>query len=336
MIETVFRSEDVAPADRFPLWRELMARTHAPLDISTDDPRDFRATQRLLDLGTARVWPTDFQPARFVRTPKLIRQSDPEGVHVSLPVRGVLRVTRNGHEIAYAPGSLCVIDSSRPIEVHAGDGPAPQAGIGLELPRALLTLPRDGLDRLTGYRLSSREGFGGLLAQFLVRLTDDTASFGPDDGPHLAGIAADLVSSLFAHVLDTRAALPPETRHNALRLRIRAFLRENLHDPGLTPSVIAAAHHISVRHLHSLFRDESETVAAHLRHLRLERARRLLTDPAWRDVPVGHIAAACGFSEHSVFTRVFKTAYGMTPRDYRHRAQPAVDPPPPPPDGEAG
>lgn len=56
MIGTVFRSDDVPPEDRFDYWRELVGRTHAPSDMSSEYTTDFWAEQRLLELGPVTVW----------------------------------------------------------------------------------------------------------------------------------------------------------------------------------------------------------------------------------------------------------------------------------------
>lgn len=151
LTETVFRSEDVPAAERFECWRDLLRQLHAPLDLDSEHRSDFRAEQRVLELGEVSVWPTRFQPVRFLRTPKLIRQSDPEGVHLSLPLDGVLRVTRGDRETAYGPDSLCLVDTSRPLDLRAGDSfsPRPHIGVGLEVPKALLPLTWDRIDRLT-------------------------------------------------------------------------------------------------------------------------------------------------------------------------------------------
>jgi hypothetical protein len=158
LIETVFRSEDLPTADRFACWSELVGQTHAPLELRSDHREDFRAAQRVLDLGAVSVWPTTFQPVCFRRTPKLIRQSDPEGLHLSLPLSGALRTVRGEEEAVYGPDSLCVVDTSRPVDVHGGEGSSPHTGVGLEVPKALLAVPREKVDQAArlpgcGYRL---------------------------------------------------------------------------------------------------------------------------------------------------------------------------------------
>ncbi|MFE7275133.1 helix-turn-helix domain-containing protein [Streptomyces sp. NPDC057623] len=322
LTERVFRSAELPPGDRFDCWRELVGRTHAPLELRSDHRAGFRASQRVLDLGAVSVWPTTFQPVCFRRTPKLIRQSDPEGLHLSLPLSGALRAVRSEGEQVYGPDSLCVVDTSRPVDVHAGDDANLHAGVGVEVPKALLSLPRNRLDQVAGLRLTTRDGYGALLAGLLTQLSQDTHAYEPDDGPRLGTVVIDLLSALFAQALDTGDSLPPESHRQNLVLRIRAFVRQHLHDPRLSPRAIAAEHHISRSYLYRLFQDEEETVAAWIRRQRLEHARRDLAEPTLRSTPVHAVATRWGFTHAAEFTRAFRTAYGMSPTDYRAVAGP--------------
>ncbi|MCF3144013.1 AraC family transcriptional regulator [Streptomyces platensis] len=321
LTERLFRSGDLPPADRFDCWRELVGRTHAPLEVLSDHRADFLAAQRVLDLGAVSVWPTTFQPVCFRRTPKLIRQSDPEGLHLSLSLTGALRTVRGEEEAVHGPDSLCVVDTSRPVDVHAGDDSHPHTGVGLEVPKALLPLPRHTFDQVTRVRLSAQEGFGALLAQLLTQLAKDTAPYEAADGPRLGKVVVDLLSALLAHALEADSSLPPETHRQSLVLRIRAFVQQHLHDPQLTPCSIAAAHHISRSYLYRLFAQEGESVAAWIRGQRLEHARRDLAEPVLRTLPIHAIAARWCFPRAADFTRAFRKAYGMAPRDYRNAAQ---------------
>ncbi|WP_206641596.1 helix-turn-helix domain-containing protein [Nonomuraea polychroma] len=110
------------------------------------------------------------------------------------------------------------------------------------------------------------------------------------------------------------AAGPPR---QALALRIRTYIQRHLHDSELTPRSVAAAHHISVSHLHRLFQEQGDTVSAWIRDQRLERTRRDLADAALIDVPIYKIAARWGFTRAADFSRAFRTAYGVSPREFR-------------------
>ncbi|MEE4540481.1 helix-turn-helix domain-containing protein [Streptomyces sp. V4-01] len=315
--ETVFQSEDLPVADRFDAWQALMSRTHAPMQMSSEDAADFRAHQRLIALGDVAVWPATFQQLVFRRTPKLVRQSDPENCHLSLLLRGNAVASWNRNEAAYSAYDLHINDTSLPFEIATGRGPI--TTIGIEVPKALLGLPWGSAQSVIGRRISARDGMGFLLAQFVSQLSADTRAYRPADAPRLGSVLAELVTALFAHALEAQDALAPETRDRTVTLGVKDFIRRRLHDCELTPSAIAAAHHISRGHLHRLFQAEGTTVASYIRDQRLEAARRELADPAQAATPVHVIAARWGFKDHTTFTRTFRTAYGAPPRDFRRR-----------------
>ncbi|MFD4529255.1 AraC family transcriptional regulator [Streptomyces sp. NPDC058470] len=306
--------------DRFDHWRELIGRTHAPSDMTSEYAAEFWAEQRLLELGPVTVWPASFRPARFRRTARMVRQSDPELYHLSLVLGGGLGVDHAGQTAMHGPHDLYVVDTSLPYDARPPDDPDCRmiTGVGVEFPKVLLPLSPNRVRELLGVRLSGREGTGALLTGFLTGLDRQSNSLQPSDGPRLGTVLLDLLSAWFAQVLDTEAALPPETRHRAMTEHIRAFIRQNLHDPELTPPTIAAAHHISLSYLHRLFQEEArgETVAAWIRSQRLEGARRDLTNPALHATPIHTIATRWGLRP-SDFSRAFRASYGLPPKDFR-------------------
>ncbi|MFG2115346.1 helix-turn-helix domain-containing protein [Streptomyces sp. NPDC048718] len=322
LMESVYRSEDVPIEERFDSWRTLLGRTHAPVELVSEHQQDLRVVQRTLSLGAVSAWPSSFPPVIFRRTPRLVRESDPEGLHLTLPIKGMLHVSRERDEACHGSDSFNVLSSSRPFEVRSIAAPdGLNTGVGLEVPTALLPFPGRLRDRLTGLHLSAKEGFGALLAQLLTQLAHGSHSYQPADGPRLGTIVVDLLSALFAHALDADGPLASETHQQTLVLRIRAFIQANLHDPALNPSVVAAAHHISTSYLHRLFQHEEETVAAWIRRQRLERARRDLADPAQHAVPIHAVAARWGFRQAADFSRAFRNAVGVPPKEYRRLAR---------------
>jgi len=112
-------------------------------------------------------------------------------------------------------------------------------------------------------------------------------------------------------------AVPAESRRNAMMLRIDAFIEHHLGDPSLSPGMIAAAHHISVRMLHKLYEAEDQPIAASIRQRRLERCRQDLLDPGLGNRSVGAIGARWGFRDAAAFSRAFRAAYGVPPGEYR-------------------
>jgi AraC-like DNA-binding protein len=107
-------------------------------------------------------------------------------------------------------------------------------------------------------------------------------------------------------------ALPQTTTETALVRSAQAFIAANLGDPDLSPRMVAQAQHISVPYLYRLFEDQSETLAAWIRQLRLDRCRSDLLDPTLRHRPGGAIGAGWGLVNAAQFSRVFSKKYGIT------------------------
>jgi AraC-like DNA-binding protein len=258
-------------------------------------------------------------PSELHRTPQLIRQADPELCAVLFARGGELGVIQNGREATLNGQDFVLCDSSRPLSVRIA-GPGPVTLIRAQVPRAILPLSDPQTDRLVATRMTGQEGMGALLTQFLSGVTAGSSSYRPADVARLSTVALDLLTATLAHHLEADPQVPDESRRRTLLLRIEAFVQAHLHDPDLSPQLIADAHHISVSYLHRLFQTRDTTVGALIRHQRLERARRDLTDPRLRHLPVHQIASRWGFREHAAFTRTFRAAYDIAPRDYRHRA----------------
>ncbi|SDD34091.1 helix-turn-helix domain-containing protein [Actinokineospora iranica] len=325
MIETVIRTADVPAEDRFEYWRDNLRRMHAPMDLVSAHSADFRASQRILRFGPVSVLTAAYQPLVFRRTPKLIRQSDPEMYHLALVTRGRGGATWDDHEAEYRDYDLHCNNSSRPCSVWVDDEQDMIESVGVKVPKVLLPLPRTKADQVVGRLMSGRDGVGALFAGFVTRLAEDASTYQPADGPRLGAVLIDLMSAVFAHILDANDRLSPESHQRVLVMRVRAFIRQHLHDPKLTPAVIAAAHHISTSYLHRLFQLDGVTVMAWIRQQRLEHARRDLRDPALRAVPVNQIAARWGFTHHAAFTRAFRAAFGTYPTADRAEPPPVKD-----------
>src|SRR5205085_1241587 len=139
---------------------------------------------------------------------------------------------------------------------------------------------------------------------------------GSRDGIRLAGNVLDLLGTVLAERLDC-APPDPDAAHRALMVQITAYIEAHLGEAGLAPAQIAAAHHISLRQLHKLFHASGTTVAGWIRQRRLEHCGHDLRDPRWCGRPVAAIGARWGYPDPAHFSRLFKAAYGVGPRDYR-------------------
>ncbi|MGW7048788.1 helix-turn-helix domain-containing protein [Streptomyces avermitilis] len=320
MIGTMFRSRDVPAVERFEHWRELLDRNRSS-EIISAHAADFWAECRVIELGSVTVVPMSCVSARYRRSARMVRQSDPEQYRLSLLLDGEMALDHAGRTDTFRPRDLHMVDSAQPYDLQLADERELRVvkGVGVDFPKALLPLPERRVGELLGRGLSGGDGVGALLTEFLIGLERQANTLQPADAPRLGRVLHDLLSAWFAQLLDTEAALSPETRQRVTVERILAFIRQNLHDPELAPPVIAAAHHISLSYLHRIFQQQSqgETVAAWIRRRRLEGARRDLADPSLRGTPIHTIATRWGFPRASDFTRAFRSVHGLSPKEFR-------------------
>jgi AraC family transcriptional regulator len=95
---------------------------------------------------------------------------------------------------------------------------------------------------------------------------------------------------------------------------VQRYIRTHLDEP-LNRKVLASVACFSVPHLHRIFAEcTGESVARHVRRIRLERAGRKLRMGA---VDITEVALAAGYRTHAAFSKAFKQQYGLTPAEFR-------------------
>ncbi|MDG9675448.1 helix-turn-helix domain-containing protein [Micromonospora sp. DH14] len=311
------------PAERFGMWLELVARTSAPMRVRSAHDEDFIARADFVDLGPIQLISYDYPSLDAFRTPKLIRQSDPELYMLALTTGGVGTSSQDGRRSEIQVGEFTFYNASRPHDLghHATEPERGQASsIVTIIPHAALPLPPQRMAALYGGRMSGSEGIGALLAQFLIQVTGHPEQYHAADASRLGAVGLDLATTMLGRHLVAEDAVPTEVRRRALLTQVQSYIHRHLGEVTLDPQVVADAHHISVRSLHRLFEGEDATVASYIRDVRLARCQRDLTDPALRNQPVQTIAARWGFPHKAHFSRAFKAAYGMTPQEHRDNA----------------
>ena len=98
---------------------------------------------------------------------------------------------------------------------------------------------------------------------------------------------------------------------------IENYISKNLADPELSYDKVALSCGISPRYLCFLLKANNTSFSELVWQNRLPRARDQLVSPQTRDYPIHEIAHMSGFKSAAHFSRMFKSAYGMAPREFR-------------------
>ncbi|HWO01634.1 MAG TPA: AraC family transcriptional regulator [Blastocatellia bacterium] len=135
-----------------------------------------------------------------------------------------------------------------------------------------------------------------------------------------------MVRQLVIHLLRTHLTVRKSdkielSRAGPVDRRLRRAL-EFIHDNyshGLSLEDVASAAYLSEYHFARLFKEIiGVTPHVYLANLRLERARKLLTET---ELAISEVASMVGYHSQSHFTKVFKSITGVTPRAYRESSR---------------
>lgn len=153
-----------------------------------------------------------------------------------------------------------------------------------------------------------------VLGAMLLALGQEQEELGPDETIPLRNSLVELVSSLSAQQEPPR---PTAAVSAAMKRRIVSWIDARIRFGPVSPAEAAAVHGISIRSLQRLFEDGGGSFSAAVRSARLARARQ---DVVGSDDSLQVIALRWGFSDPSHFSREFRKAFDISPRDLRHTA----------------
>lgn len=327
MTVTLRTDEVPDPRDRHDFLRQIVRETVVPLRLHQERPQENHWGEVVrTDLPCGSVARLSAFPTKVDRTPRMIRESDPDLYQVQMHLAGTSLISEGAEEVQIGPGEVVVFDPHRPFHASVGyPVPASQQGEGitrvvnLMLPRQMLDL-RGPRDTVTKARLSCQNPMNPLAATAMAELKTQHLAGNIDLATHLTSVIAELLTFGLAHQLESLSSVAPETRENVLFWSVRRFIDEHLADPALTTRTIAEAYDVAPRTLQRLFQREDMSVVDHIRSRRLERCRRDLLDPTQRTRPVSAIAQRWGFRDESHFNRRFRERYGVPPGTYREQA----------------
>ncbi|WP_456043942.1 AraC-like ligand-binding domain-containing protein [Streptomyces nigra] len=315
----VLTTASVPDQEKVAYWNDVVSRTLVPMTVAPrgDGPFDGRiATHRL---GYLQVSTLEADAERVSRTPALITRSPEPLMAVGVQITGTATFVQDGRRAEVGEGDLVMYDTTRP---YSFDYPQRFIAHVFQLPRHTLGVAESDVRRVTGDVIGTRDGVGAVLLPFLATLASTAGSYPAAVANRLAGNVVELFATLIAeraHPADTG----PDTARSQFVGRIREHIDRNLGDPDLSPESIARVFHISIRYLHRLFEGEGITVARLIQQRRLEECSRELARRARTAPTVSSVARRWGFVNPAHFSRTFRAAYGVSPRDWRsaHTAQ---------------
>jgi AraC-like DNA-binding protein len=315
---TVLLDTSTLPArDRADAIRDTVAQTfvHVEINFATDSG-SAAAVGAITDFGQLTIFSVRSNHFSAERTPQLARDDLRPSIFFGLQLAGESLVAQGGRQAVVRPGELVIFDSTRPYVLTFPDGVRQHF---FRIPLDRLALPHDAIRRVSALTLSPGHPVTVVAAAYFRRLASRPDLFTVSGAEALSAPSIELMRAVITTHLDA-AELGKDALKATLPLRILEYARAHLHDPHLGAAQVAAAHHISERHLYNILGASGITLADWIRKQRLERCRNDIAASAFHATAIASIARGWGFTDPSSFTRMFKNAYGMSPREWRHHA----------------
>ena len=291
---TTVSTDDVAPRERAPVWRDWIWKHFGGLESDLYGDTDFDGHMASARAGDVLLTKLEANRHRVVRTADMVRASEEGYLKIVAPMKGRAGVEQMGRQAWVAPGAWTLYDTTGSYAVANPERvdhlTARPVGAASGIARVALTTMRSTFEELPHMSAEAARGAGELIAQ-LVRLS----------------------------LIELAGQATHQTQREALKDRIRAYVALHLRDPELSVAQIAQAMNCSKRHLYNALADDKQPLASHIQHLRLEACIRELLHPMAQNRPITDIALSWGFNNLSHFSRVFREHTGMSPSEFRQQ-----------------
>jgi AraC-like DNA-binding protein len=311
-MKSTLSTSGTAPQDRSRFWHETIASTYFPLDLRFREPASFAGELSDWQLGGVSLSRLTSEALQYRRLPHHFKGERDEHFLVTVPARSEIFFAQAGKDVRCNPGGFILERSHEPYEFSHAD-PADLWVMKVEAKALALRLRAP--DRFCSMQFNAAEGAGGLFTDMLhlipMRFDAMSVEVRETVGKQLIDL---LVLALKAD--ERTLTTGTSTVREAHLTRIESVARKKLGDAKLDPETIARACGISTRYLHELFRDTNQTVGSWIRDQRLEAAREALNDRSNKQ-SLAEIAYRFGFGDQAQFSRAFRSAYGMAPKDFR-------------------
>jgi AraC family transcriptional activator of tynA and feaB len=295
----VFSTRDIHPRDRFASWHDVACHTIVDHASSAEDRQSFHAELQAGPLADAGLILFENTPMAISHTRHHTAHANTEDLFFCRQFAGKFRLEQNGREVVLEPGDLFLIDPQLP---YSGTFLPDSRLLILRLPRHLLEARIGRISELVAHGIKPLSPENRFTSGFLAMLPSQT------DGLDLttATIVRDQALDLVAVALGKIAGRASPSRTLVL-MKLRSAIEARL------------AAGVSVRYANAVLAEIDTSIMRLVLARRLERCRRALEDPLQARRTVSEIAYGWGFSDMTHFSRTFRAAYGLTPRDHRQQ-----------------
>ena len=211
-------------------------------------------------------------------------------------IEGEMVYRINGEEIHLSSGDAILVPEGAVRERLRSSAPASYASFNVRLPRGIQSTVCGKVERAVS-------------AGTVLTLESVSKDFNSVGARRL-----EKCSCSFLYLLNQLCETASAMVENPHIREVKSFIAKHISEP-LTLERISDEVHLVPRYLCTLFkRHTGMTVVEYIVAERIDSAKRLILTS---DTPLSKISEAVGFTDYNYFTRSFRRAVGMTPREYK-------------------
>jgi hypothetical protein len=183
-------TDQVAPQDRIPYWKDLIWQLLGRLRSETRSEGEFRGRLLYCDAGDVRLCRLSASSHRVARTPDLIRQDDRGFLKVVFQIEGSTWFEQDGRRTLLHPGEWSIYDT---MKAYSVSNTSDIEQIVLLVPREKVLAAHLNLDDLLVQRYDARTGIGRLAGDLMHKALDEIESCSPESAETIGEAVAQLL-----------------------------------------------------------------------------------------------------------------------------------------------
>lgn len=319
---THFETSSLRPQDRYEAWSDSISVIFdvAPTEHTMLEP--FAADIESYMIGSMMAAVCTSKTQEFSRSNATIARDGMDHVLLQFYLVGGNTIrTPSGH-IHTKPGDIQIIDMAQEIHTttyfndHLSntDDATNYRNVSLFIARDRLEDLVPSVHALHLRIIPANTPLNAILRNYITSMYQNGPNLTNTEADALVQPTAELLAASLGKLPDT-VALAENTINQAVLLSVKKFIRQQLHNPALTPDLIAQYIGISRASLFRLCKPLGG-IKNFIQQQRIIYARRLLNNPNTTK-SVKSIAYNLGFNSPSSFTRAYKQHFGFTPTETR-------------------
>lgn len=309
-----FSAGQMDTASNIAAWREATSTFFDVDELAAGEVAPFSAEVVSYALGSVLLGSARASGQRFRRSAETIARSGVDHIILQLYVTGGYTGMAGSRPIRVDAGDLCVLDLAQTLETRA----TPFENVTMVVPRPMFDARLLQVEDLHGLVLPGDGALAPLLARHFGALFDLAPRLSLDECQAVVDGTISLISACLRGELERRDADRSVTAEASL-LRVRQYIEAQLSSPELSADAVALHFGLSRASLYRLFAPIGG-IADYIRSRRLHRAFFDLASTGSRNLRISEVARRWQLGTDAHFTRLFKAAYGITPRTAREAA----------------